>query len=272
MLTQELTNRRKAARASAFTLARITPSQLRHLNTQVASLQQTILTLQSEIDALRTELAAVQKNNALALDPFVSVNPNPQIGVAGPNIIFTGANIHIVSGSGATNDGGNPRGLGNLIIGYDEDTKDPVLGGPPLNPGDRGGSHNLVIGARHRFTQAAFGGLVVGEKNSISNTAASVSGGENNAASGVHASVSGGQDNTASGPFASISGGENNTASGLNASISGGQNNAVSGESASISGGNNNTNNGFVSSIIGGRGIIASASASFSIAPQPPFP
>jgi hypothetical protein len=69
----------------------------------------------------------------------------------------------------------------------------------PFNPGDRGGSHNLVIGAGHRFTEAAFGGLVAGRGNTISNTAASVSGGFDNIASGELASVSGGFENVASG-------------------------------------------------------------------------
>jgi len=70
---------------------------------------------------METRLAAVEANHALELGPFVSVNPNPETGVTGPNITFSGANIHIVSGSGMTDDDGNPRGLGNLIIGYDED-------------------------------------------------------------------------------------------------------------------------------------------------------
>jgi len=107
-----------------------------------------------------------------------------------PHIIFSGANLHIVSGSGATNDNGNHTGLGNLIIGYDED---PAQAGFPLNPGDRGGSHNVVIGVRHRFTQAAFGGLVAGEGNTISNTAASVSGVQNHTADAESAVVIGGQ-------------------------------------------------------------------------------
>jgi hypothetical protein len=146
----------------------------------------------------------VQSNHALLLGPFVSVDPNPEIGVIGPNIIFSGANIHIVSGSGMTNDNGNPRGLGNLIIGYDEA---PSAARPPLSPGDRGGSHNLVIRAAHRFTQIAFGGLVAGEVNTINNIGASVTGGHDNTASGFEASVSGGQFNTASGEVASVSGG-----------------------------------------------------------------
>ena len=56
--------------------------------------------------------------------------------------------------------------------------EDPALfGRSVLNTGDRGGSHNLVIGSGHRFTMAAFGGLLAGELNTISNLGASVSGG-----------------------------------------------------------------------------------------------
>ena len=35
--------------------------------------------------------------------------------------MFHGVNVHIVSGSGATDDNGTLRGLGNLIVDYDED-------------------------------------------------------------------------------------------------------------------------------------------------------
>src|SRR6266446_3638022 len=124
-------------------------AEIAALKAQVTDLQNQVNSLQTSNTTLQNQLAAVQSNPALALGPFVSVDPNPEIGVAGPNIIFTGANIHIVSGSGMTNEGSNPRGLGNLIIGYDED---PVnyfrgfdggpVGGFPLSPGDRGGSHN----------------------------------------------------------------------------------------------------------------------------------
>jgi len=172
---------------------------------QLARLQGMVAALQDEVDALKEELAAVKSNNALALGPFVQVDPKPAVGVAGPHIIFSGVNLHLVSGSGRTDDGGNPRGLGNFIIGYNED---PALGhSGSLDPGERGGSHNVVIGDHHRFTRAAYGGLVAGENNTLCNSAASVSGGQSNAASGFQASVSGGQRNTASGDQASVNGG-----------------------------------------------------------------
>jgi hypothetical protein len=197
-------------------------AEIAALKAQVADLQSQVNSLQTSNTTLQKQLAAVQSNHALLLGPFVTVDPNPEIGVIGPNIIFSGANIHIVSGSGSTDDGmlNNPnatlRGLGNLIIGYDEDPgKGP--GGPEapppiLGPGDRSGSHNLVIGRWNRFTKAAFGGLVAGEANIISNEGASVSGGFGNTASGFDASVVGGAVNTASGDDASVIGGQNVTA------------------------------------------------------------
>jgi hypothetical protein len=289
--------------------------EIEALEAKVASLQATVSTLQDQVTSRQTQLAAVQSNHALALGPFVSVDPNPEIGVIGPNITFSGANIHIVSGSGSTNDNGAATGLGNLIIGYDEDpinplTGDSSLGLPtimqtsgspsPLNPGDRGGSHNLVIGGGNRFTQAAFGGFVAGERNTINSFGASVSAGFNNAASGLFASVSGGVRNFASGLFASISsgglnqasgtdasvsggfennasgvaasvsGGFTNTASGFFPSVSGGGDNTASGQYATVSGGNDNTAGGFSTVVIGGNGVTDNNN--FSIAPQPPFP
>jgi hypothetical protein len=270
------------------------------LESRVGSLQTTNTALQDQIQALKTELTAVQSNHALLLGPFVSVDPNPEIGVAGPNIIFSGANIHIVSGSGATDDHGNPTGLGNLIIGYDEDPIKPLTGDStaglptimqssgfpsPLNPGDRGGSHNLVIGGGNRFTRAAFGGFVAGERNTINSFGASVSGGFFNGASGLFASISGGIRNHASGLFASVSSGGLNQATGTDASVSGGFENFASGAGASISGGSYNTASGLFASVSGGGsntaggwntivigGLNVIDNNNFSIAPQPPFP
>jgi hypothetical protein len=262
------------------------------LEAKVATLQAIVAAQQAQISSLQSQLTAIQSNPALALGPFVSVDPSSENEVVGPNITFRGANIHIVSGSGFTDDNDNPTGLGNLIIGYDE---------PPgnLNRTERGGSHNLVIGRYNRFTQAAFGSLVAGTLNTISNRETSVTGGANNTASGLFASVSGGESNTASGEQASvsggvsnvacgsadsISGGDANTASGTQASVSGGTSNNASGNRSSISGGDGNTASGNEASICGGAGNTASGSATMviggqivndrvdgSIRPQPPF-
>jgi hypothetical protein len=235
------------------------PAEIAALKTQVADLQDQVNRLQSSNTMLQKQLATVQSNHALLLGPFVNVDPNPEIGVIGPNIIFSGANIHIVSGSGSTNDNANPTGLGNLIIGYDEDPGNlaeiPGFGippnAPPLNPGDRGGSHNLVIGVGNRFTHFSFGGLVAGYLNTISGYAASVSGGSSNTA-GFVSNVSGGQFNQASGRLSSVSGGYGNVATGLFASVSGGLFNTASEFFASVLGGQFNTAGGQVATVVGG--------------------
>jgi hypothetical protein len=266
--------------------------EIEALEAKVESLQRNVSALQGQISALQSQLEMVQSNAALALGPFLVVDPNSELGVAGPQITFKGANIHIVSGSGSTNDNDNPTGLGNLIIGYDE---------PPggLTSTDRAGSHNLVIGRYNRFTQAACGGLVAGELNTINSKEASVTGGANNTASGLFATVSGGVsniasggqasvgggvNNVASGSGASVSGGESNTASGSGASICGGMSNAASGPQATVSGGDGNTASGPQANVSGGVGNTASGSAAVviggqnvtdtdggSIRPQPPF-
>jgi hypothetical protein len=153
------------------------------LQAQVTSLQATVSALQGQVNTQQGQINTLQKQltmakSVLALAPYVAVTLDSINAVIGPNIIFTGANIHIRSGSGLTNDGGGTlTGLGNLIIGYNE-----VPDG--LSLGDRGGAHNLVIGSFNKFTQFAFGGLVAGEINTISAESASVSGGLNNTASG----------------------------------------------------------------------------------------
>ena len=103
--------------------------------------------------------------------------------LAGPHIIFTGANVHIRSGSGYTDDA--PNGLGNLIVGYNE------------NPWTyaRTGSHNMVIGPEHGYS--SYGGFVAGVRNRISGVDSSVSGGRFNQANGNQSSVSGGLSKTA---------------------------------------------------------------------------
>ena len=84
--------------------------QVNKLQTSNTGLQNQVNSLQASNTTLQNQLANAK--NVLALDPFVSVDPNPEIGVVGPHITFKGANIHIVSGSGATNDNGNRRAMG----------------------------------------------------------------------------------------------------------------------------------------------------------------
>ncbi|MBN2340843.1 MAG: hypothetical protein JXX29_17635 [Deltaproteobacteria bacterium] len=107
--------------------------------------------------------------NALAIDDLEYLTSH--ISRVDNELYFTGANINIVSGSGSTD--GDINGLGNLIIGYNED----------LDEGsEKSGSHNLVIGSQNNYS--SYGGLVTGYQNTVSGEYSSVSGGTSNTASG----------------------------------------------------------------------------------------
>lgn len=201
-------------------------------------------TLPDRVAALEAKVAALQ-----ALLAYISVVPGAINGLVGPHLIITGANVHIRSGSGETDDAETPTGLGNLVIGYNENT---MIG----TPQPRTGAHNLVVGPFHGFTDV--GGFVAGFSNSVTGAYSTVSGGYLNTASGDVASVSGGTINTASGIRASVSGGFGNTASGEDASVSGGAGNTASGNRASVSGGTQNTASFDYASVSGGFGNTAS--------------
>jgi hypothetical protein len=203
-----------------------TDARVAGLQTQVAGFDNRLTETESSLSALRAQLAALQTSGLFALEPYVSVDQTTINGLAGPHVIFTGANLHVRSGSGSTEDLGVPLGLGNVVVGYNEGV---------MQPGERGGSHNLVIGLGHAFTSV--GGFVAGVVNTITGAFASVSGGEGNTASEFASSVSGGTDNTASGDTASVSGGSGNTASGGASSVSGGRVNTASEFGSSVSGG-----------------------------------
>ena len=185
--------------------------------------------LETKVTALETLLAGVTRNGA--------------------DIDITGANLHILSGSGSTDS--TPNGLGNLIIGYNELRYFNNI---------RTGSHNLVLGSSNNY--ASYGGLVAGKYNEILGPFASVSGGQYNTASGYSSSVSGGLANTASYTSSSVSGGASNRASGDSSSVSGGDHNEASGLASLVSGGVSNRASGPESSVSGGQYDTASGDSS----------
>jgi hypothetical protein len=182
--------------------------------------------------------------------------------VSEDEMVITRANLRIVNGLGKTDCGSEfeepipdcPNGLGNLIIGYNEERPPNAEGSPVTNT--RTGSHNIVVGKWHDFSR--FGGIVVGRYNTISGDYASVSGGSGNAARGSTSSVSGGNSNTARGFASAVSGGYLNTASGIRSAVSGGDRNTASGDQASVSGGGNNWASGIISAVSGGSNHTAS--------------
>ena len=189
----------------------------------------------------------------------VDENTNP----SQPVVRVIAANFQIVNGEGASN---TINGTGNLIIGYDEAsvanmgeicshglyTREESCqeAGNQWALNHKSGSHNLVIGASHRYSQ--YSGLVVGLRNTINAEGASVTAGNYNIASGNYASVSGGIEGTAVSSAASVSGGRGNTAWNAFSSVSGGLENTANGSYSNISGGRLNETSGTYSSVSGG--------------------
>jgi hypothetical protein len=152
--------------------------------------EQSIDNLIEDVETRYTEYQAFFDHVALDQGKFEGLN--------GPQLLFTGTNVHIRSGWGYTED--VDTGLGNLIIGYNENTSGKR----------RPGAHNLVIGPEHSYS--SYGGFVSGHGNTVSGPYASVSGGTANTAGGLVSSVSAGEDNSAGGLASSISGGRGFTA------------------------------------------------------------
>jgi len=232
------------------------------LETAVLALQDQSASQQDTIRRLRRRLRQVENNPVLALSPHVMVMSGDLQGVTGPHIIFKGANVHIQSGSGTTHEFSSLTGLGNLIVGYNENFGDASI------LANRFGSHNVVIGVSHQFLGTA--GFVAGESNTISDAAASVMGGAANTASAFSATVSGGSGGTASGIGSSIAGGQGgiasgnwshisnglrNTASGTDSTVSGGRDNIASAEWSVVSGGIDNEANATAATVSGGSGV-----------------
>lgn len=150
-------------------------------------------TAQTDVSAIKVSVEALDKKTADIipdLGKYLKVDTtNVFNGVAGPHILFTGVNVHVRSGSGATNNNSAPHtGLGNLIIGYNENTT-------PTPTLPRAGSHNLVGGSMNAFSSV--GGMVFGLQNTISGQYASVLGGNGNTAAGSNSTVYGGLNNMA---------------------------------------------------------------------------
>jgi hypothetical protein len=180
------------------------------LEATIGSLQQTNAVQAAQITALQAGLAAIQAKTA-------------PISVAGTSFIISGKNVLIQDGSGGTE---SLSGLGNLIVGYNED------GGSARS---RTGAHNLVVGTLHSYTN--FGGLVAGQGNWIQGRYNSISGGSGNVTNAFWSSVSGGTANQALGDYSTVSGGGFNIARNSGAVVSGGELNMSSGTYSTVSGG-----------------------------------
>ena len=228
-----------------------------------------LVELQNALSALQARVDALESRNQVLEEKLKYLT------VAGTDMVITGANLRVRSGSGAT--AGQVNGLGNVIIGYDEaratsfcsisdaytDQSTCERDGGVWITDNKDGSHNLIVGSGHNY--ASYAGIAAGHENTIWAPFSTVSGGTANTAIGYASSLSGGYRNTASGDAASISGGHTNLARGELSSVSGGTGNYGDGLYSSVCGGNLNTAEGEASAILGGyRNQATGESASVS--------
>jgi hypothetical protein len=178
------------------------------INEQLASMSATLLGNQQTIADLEATVAAVDLSGYATLSYVDSAIAAVEPGIAGLSdylsvdadadaLVFSGANVYVQSGSGNTD--GTVNGLGNLIIGYNEDDGE-----------NRDGSHNLVIGKEHGYS--SYAGIVAGYDNRLTAAYAGVLGGRYNVADGDYSSVTGGANNEAQGDVSTVSGGSGTTA------------------------------------------------------------
>jgi uncharacterized coiled-coil protein SlyX len=168
------------------------------------------------------------------------------------NVVFEGTNVHVRSGSGSTDDGGVLLGLGNLIVGYDEDA---TVFSPNATMSSKTGSHTLVVGSGNSYS--SYGGIVSGHLNELSGPLAGVLGGEANTVTSEGAASVGGYGNDNSGLRAAALGGSMNEVFGDNAIASGGRYNDVASANSAIFGGYGNDTTGPTSTVTGGISNVA---------------
>jgi hypothetical protein len=156
------------------------------LAADLTALQARVTTLESTVSAQADQITSLQSAVANLQTVQLDLQGKLQfVSVSGTEMFITGANLSIRNGVGTT--AGAPNGLGNLIVGYNENSL------PPFTQ-PRSGSHNLIVGTANGYS--SFGGIVAGQGNRISAAYATVTGGTGNTASGTWASVSGGDHNT----------------------------------------------------------------------------
>lgn len=203
----------------------------------VAALAQTVAQLEAALaQALARIEALEQKTAALSVEP--------------DKLIVEGVNLHIRSGAGRTD--ATPNGRGNLILGYDE---------ARISGSEKTGSHNLVLGKLANYT--SFGGIVGGERNTISAPFSIVLSGESNAASGRQSVIVAGASSRAEGLTSVVVSGAEGVSRGFRSIVVGGFGNQASGQYSAVLGGLRNEANSAESSIGGGSNQTADISARF---------
>ena len=203
----------------------------------------TLAATQEQVDesSLAIEVLQGQAARSDQVLAFMSVNDED-------DIVFSGANVVIQSGSGSTHES---NAKGNLILGYNLDTTTSL---------ERTGSHNLIIGDEHAFTSTA--GIMIGTGHTLSSKDAAAIGGSGHTVSGLRAVAIGGANNTIDGAGAAAIGGQFNAVSGSWASTLAGTFHVVTGAYGAAAGGHTGTVTGDRAALVGGYRGEATANQS----------
>jgi hypothetical protein len=137
--------------------------RLAAMDDRVAELVGTVQTLDGTVESVDQRVALAERT----LGPV-------RHDAASHTVTFTGVNVHIRNGGGATD---TADGTGNLVLGWNEADDNDT----------RTGSHNVIVGSHHAWTGT--GGLLVGQDHALLADGAVAIGGEANTV------VVGGEDN-----------------------------------------------------------------------------
>ena len=135
-----------------------------------------VMEMQDEVEALLARIEELESE--LAGNPL----PGCLVTEAGTgdidDVVFEGCNVHVRNGEDDTD---TVNGVGNLIVGYNEDPDDSLFN-DDYN-GERTGSHTLVVGASHSWTGSS--GIVSGYSNVLWADDGAIIGGQGNRVDGV---------------------------------------------------------------------------------------
>lgn len=175
-------------------------------------------TLSGTLDGIQTSLDGLTSTVTGHTDKLQCVSSSTNAS----SFIFEGCNVHVRNTGGATS---ATDGLGNIIIGYNEE----------CTGCGRAGSHNLIMGVQNNYK--SYGGLVGGMLNSIEQPFGAILTGSENKATGTYGAVISGSKNTAKGEASVVLGGKTNSALGSSSSIVGGETGTTSANFAVVLGG-----------------------------------
>jgi hypothetical protein len=136
-------------------LQQLDPEQVQQLVTLLTETEERVTLLEEKCVAVVSSMTVVESTLASHETRLAAVEDKTQfMRVDGTTTIFEGTNIQILDGTGTTE---GVNGLGNLIIGYNEEADFlKCYSAAPL----RTGSHNLIVGSDNEWT--GFGSLVSG--------------------------------------------------------------------------------------------------------------